>query len=600
MTKLDYIIIYILAGLTFCIVFGLSTPSLTMNDEWITVNQVNQLVSGSQLLENEGKYGTTFSREGSEYFTSRGNYLAYSLFLPIISLPVMYAINITGDQFRFILLLFWFIVGLSSLIACSWICNNTGRKKGEIICWLLSGLFFLFFLVNMYYYQPFYTTFSDSPTESAAVILTNELLFSLMVPMLYILFRNLSYDIRSAIVGSIVIICCSTYFFWSTSAKDHLLVAFLLTGVFLIYSSLLNKMTGWKWFTFYFLIGLLCWARPEYGIVLLIGIILWRIITFFLDRRELLQRKKNYIITEIGTSAFGLFVGFLPFFINNTIITKNPLIPPQYLYIVSSREVASPIFRSSIEVQHNILDKISLYIGQGITFYVPHIENIFSDIINISFSAPNGGVGLLFICPIIIPAILYGIVNIRSFHKLYDQKERKLILFSIFVVILTAIAYLRVIHGSTISEGSLPDMRYFSPLYLPFGIISIILLSSLIKKNAGSWLKYLLVTIFICVPLITIGTSLILPHGISPILYSNLFIKLLFLVTILLFTLVAWNRKIWDNRNLIPALFATLVMIPQIFHFFYVLMISFSKVNGYPYWLPIFQYFFTHIITIIN
>ena len=196
MNRIDILIFFILGAITFCIAFGLSSPALLINDEWITVNQVNQLATGSQLVETEGKYGRSFYGEESAYFTSRGSYLAYTYFLPILSLPAMYGIMGAGDLFRLLLLIVWFALGISALFVSLWLMDLSKNKRGINLIWILIFLFFGLFLANIYYYQPYESSFIDSPIESAAVILTNEILFSLMTPMIYFIFRNLSLPRR--------------------------------------------------------------------------------------------------------------------------------------------------------------------------------------------------------------------------------------------------------------------------------------------------------------------------------------------------------------------------------------------------------------------
>lgn len=112
----ELILMGILAGLAFLISFSLSAPSLSMNDESITVNQLHQLFLGSDTLINQGKYGTMVTGETSAYYQARNNYLAYSLFLPIISLPAMNVIYFTDDWFRlFFIFVFGFIGVLTFL-----------------------------------------------------------------------------------------------------------------------------------------------------------------------------------------------------------------------------------------------------------------------------------------------------------------------------------------------------------------------------------------------------------------------------------------------------------------------------------------------------
>lgn len=595
----DQVILFILAGLSFCIVFGLSAPALIMNDEWITVNQLNQLVTGSQLIENEGKYGSNLSHEQTEYFSTRGNFLGYSIFLPLVSIFAMKLILISEESFRLLFLMIWLVVTISALLAGIWLTKQYNKKISNYVFWALLLFFFGLFLLNLYYYQPFYYSIEKDPIESAAVIFTNEALFALMAPLIYSLFRNLSFDRRSALLSTIAVICCSTYFFWSTTAKDHLLVAFLLTVLFWLFSRILSDENTTSWFAFYAISGLLCWARPEFGIFILFGLIIWNFFLYISPKVKL----NNFF--HIGWkeqtifSALGLLIGLTPFFVNNYVITGNMFVPPQY-YVYSSKLRLTSVISSMDTVQNDIFSRLILYFGQIINFFKPNIHDILVDIPGLALSPSNGGAGILYICPIILPALLFGLIHRREFFQIYSPKIREMMKFSVIVIILTFIAFSRVINGSTTSLGSLPDMRYFSPLYLPLGIISILLLSPLIMKTSEQYLKYLFITVFICAPVLVIGTTLALPFGFTNFMCTNFFMKILIFLVLLIFILSALDKKFWIRKRFFPLLFSYLIMIPVAFQFFLVVFYGNMKMNGYNFWQPVLEYLFNYVIQIIS
>lgn len=599
-TQKEILILFILGTLTFCIAFGLSSPALLINDEWITVNQVNQLATGSQLIQSEGKYGRTFDNVESAYFSSRDSYLAYTLFLPVISLPAMYGIMGTGDLFRFILLVIWFILGISGLFACLWLIDRYDKKSNAYLIWVIIFLFFGLFLLNIYFYQPFESSFIDSPIESAAVILTNEILLALMTPMIYLIFRNLSLPIKLSLIGAISIICCSSYLIWSSSAKDHLLVVFLLTTIFWIFSSILHKDSKIKWFSLFTMGGLLCWARTEYGVIIVTGLLIWVLISILFFHKDGLQQKIQITKSMLIPGLIGLIVGLVPFFLNNYLITGNPVIPPQYLYFTTGRGTLSSVLGANTTVTPNILIKGITFIHQIINFYSPNFNDLFVDISGLLFNPENNGVGILFICPILLPALLYAIINYPAIRKNYSNNIRLMLLFSGFIVTITILGYFRILHGSTVFSGSLPDMRYFSPVYLPLGIISILLLSPLIKSSAQYFLRYILIGTLFGVPLLVIFTIVYLSHGISFEAYVNLYMRILLVILILIFGIAAWNRKIWYSQKLFPILYATLIIVPSTFQFFFVVVNALSKMNGYLYWQPVLQYLFTHVIIVMG
>jgi len=97
-------------GMTF------AHPAVLLNDEFITTNQLRQLHDGHQIIINEGKYGLGEHGNMSGYFGAKGNILAYSLFLPMISLPAFWMIDILGQQIAYFILILWMMTALILLL----------------------------------------------------------------------------------------------------------------------------------------------------------------------------------------------------------------------------------------------------------------------------------------------------------------------------------------------------------------------------------------------------------------------------------------------------------------------------------------------------
>ena len=600
-TKKDIQIILILAGLSFCICFGISSPSLYMNDEWITVNQVNQIFSGHQLIENEGKYGRLFTGEMGAYFTTRDNYLAYSLMLPVLAIPSLLIIVTAGDSFRLLFLIVWFLIGTGSLLTCIRLASEYKNKTAEYIFLILLSVFFGLFLLNVYYYQPFESSWEDSPIESAAIIFTNNILFSFIPSMIYAIFRYVQLSRVVSLAGTLSVVCCSSYLYWAGSAKDHLLVAFLVTLLIYLFAVNQSKHSIPHIISFFGVGGLICWARPEYGAFILLGLLGWEIVSLFYQG-ERKQRKLLQIIQqkEFYASILGACIGLIPFFLNNALITKNPFIPPQYLYITSSRSQISSVIQTLNYEHVDLIPKISNYLNQIINFFSPQINDGFFDMYRLFWIPPNGSFGILFMCPIIIPALIYGIKTRDSIRTNFPKERVNVLFFCLLLMILTFLAYARVINGSIMSEGSLPDMRYFSPLYLPMGILAVILLSTLITENSKRWLYYSLYSVLIISPLLTIGYTGILLQGFSLKIHTSLVIKLLLFLYIVITLYAALNPRFWNSKRLFPFLYAALLIIPSSIQLMIILFYSHVKMNGFPFWQPVLEYLFTYVLQMIN
>jgi len=599
-TKTDINIILILAGLSFCICFGLSSPSLSMNDEWITTNQLNQVFSGAQLIENEGKYGRLFTGEMGAYFTTRDNYLAYSLMLPVLAVPSLYVIVTAGDSFRLLFLILWFIIGAGSLLTGARLASQYNYKQIEYVILLILCCFFGLFLLNLYFYQPFESSWEDSPIESAAIIITNNFLFCFIPSMIYCIFRSVQLSRIVSLIGALSVICCSSYLYWAGSAKDHLLIAFLITLFICIFTIKQVKRSTFHIMILFIVGGLICWARPEYGAFLLFGLIVWEMVSLYYkgeeENRGILRIFRD---KEFYTCICSVFIGLIPFFINNILITKNPFIPPQYLYVANSRTQIPSAIQNLDSVHPDLLHQINIYFHQIVDFFSPAINDIILDFYRLFWISPNGGIGILFFCPIIIPALIYGIKTRKDIIREYPKERVNLLIFCFFLMVLTFLAYARVIHGSTISEGSLPDMRYFSPIYLPMSVVSVILLSPLFSVNSKHWLHYSFYSVVIISPLLTIGYTFVLLKGFSLLIHISLMIKLL-LVMYLIITLCATiNPKFWSSKYIFPILYAILLIIPSSIQLMIILLYSHVKMNGYPFWQPVLEYLFTYVLQII-
>lgn len=165
-----------------------------------------------------------------------------------------------------------------------------------------------------------------------------------------------------------------------------------------------------------------------------------------------------------------------------------------------------------------------------------------------------------------------------------------MLLFAGFISVITVLGYLRVLHGSTISIGSLPDMRYFSPLYLPLGIISVLLLSPVIIPNIDRWLRYFVIVLCLGIPLVLVISHLLLPFTNLVVVYMNISKHILLFILILIFALIAWSQKTWNSMRLFPLLCTLLILVPSMLQIVMVTLDAVNKTQGYAFWQPIMQY----------
>lgn len=588
----DITIFCILIGLAFSCIFGLSSPALYLTDEWITVNQLHQLNNGSQLLNTEGKYGRLFTGETSLYFTTRGNYLAYSLFLPVLSLPALNLIIMSGDLFRLGAMMIWGVVTLMSLLLVVNLLTKRGRDKTARIVSLLIVVFMLFFFGNLILYTPFSASYNDSPIESAAVVLTNEGLLALMAGVLFLFYQNVLQDRRAAIGAALITLFCSSYLFWSSTAKDHMLMVFLISCTLLLCSELVKKQTAWKGFLFFIMLGLIAWARPEVGFFILGAGILWFLIFTY-------HAKPDMETIGTGDRSFkkiiplsGILVGLVPFFINNALITGNPFIPTQILYLqergFAESQNITPVIQGSVfsgTMQHqvSIIDKI-------LSFFTPNFSSWAQDIFGIFFYPSTGAAGLFFVCPVIIIALFSLILWFRNDFQRIKPMERQVLLYSSLLCIIIFLTHLRGLHGLNSSLGIYPDIRYLSPLYLCMSVISILILTKAELISGKILLRTLLLSAAILPLFLIIGMIFFEPFG-GLLLGHYQFLWVLgyiLVITSCIIIILPLTGK--TKRTFFSVLVALLAIIPLTWQIMLISLYAVVKMNGYPYWLPIAEY----------
>jgi len=594
--KLDIFCALIIAGLSFSLIFSLSAPGLFLNDEWITVNQLHQLVSGGDIVINEGKYGSFYTGEKSDYFLSRGNYLAYSLTLPLLSLPAMYLIQLSGMQFRFFFLFVWGIITVGSFLLGAWVCDQHHKRLLSRVFWVMMILFTIFFILNLYFYHP-YPVGPHRPIESAAVIFTNEVLFALMASTIFLVFRNIRCDILSSVYATSLILACSTYFFWASTAKDHVLVACILTGIVFCFSLLIEKQSGMRWAGLFVVSGILCWVRPEYGIILCLGMLIGLIILIFVHMITK-RSEPRFSITPrfFFWSIAGLLVGLIPFFINNFIITGNPVTPPQLLYFIGE---GSPLSDGGIMEISGTVVRSDSYLHMIHAFFLPTNGFLISDLYSLFISPKNGAVGILLICPLIILAFLYFITDKRLKFSSYTRPAQIMILFLLYLIILTFGAYFRTITGSIASAGSLPDMRYFSPFYLLLGSLSFLIFEPVINRVAQKGIIAIICSL-ICVPVILTFIIMRFPIGGDFFMYTSVIQQISVFMILMSIACICTLNHVGKLETSLPYIIACLIIPPAVFQFMMVVLFSFAKVNGYYFWIPFFEYVFTKVIILIH
>jgi hypothetical protein len=575
-------------GITF------AHPSLLLTDEWVTVNQLDQIHAGHQVIINEGKYGTFENGTVSPYFIAKNNVLGYSLFLPLISIPAYSLLEMFGDFFVFFIICLWTLL----LIVIGLLLNGFFRSYTYAGRWrwttaLICAAFVLLTL-NFIFYLPFFVTGGESFPEIMSIVFTNIFLFALLAVCIFeinlTIFRN---TIFSAF-GSCICIGSSSYLFWTTACKDHILTIFLFTFVILMLVKYQRTGTVWFLHAAFIATGILSWARPELALVVFGALCLYT--GFTLINREGFAVKKTQI-TLILSPLFTL-IGAIPFFINNYMITGNPLLVPFTLW---DKEPSINGGSAAIAVQQNIsvtFQPLLNIINASTNF---NSSTFLGDLYGIFLNPQSGSLGVLIVTPLFLAAVFLVPILILKKELPFSPDEKMFLGIAGLFTVAVFFTYVRGIHGLNASPGILPDIRYLSPIYLPLNIISLIILQKFrifSGNEIHTLLKMGLIGFFSALGSLIL---ILLLYPFPDTMYAPIFTLLNGYTTILTLIVVAFfvisiiACKLYDASAAIPIfIFAILCSIPPVWQIdaSFVMRAFASGLGGYSFWIPVVRMFF--------
>jgi len=577
------------------LIISTSNPALFLNDEWITVNQVHQLDIGHQITINEGKYGVYQNGTPSGYFAFRKNVLMYSLALPLASLPVLKIFGLFTDHFRLAIITFWaFLPFLSALVISA--CYPARAKIGNLRITIITAVIgFLLLAANLLVYSPFIWSASDAPIEVAAVIFTNHILFALTMVMIYLIARSIFDDRWKAFFSMLAGGACSAYLFWAANAKDHMATAFAFSVVTFWFIRYVRTRRLWDAVAGFFFIGILAWIRPEVGFSVFLCCSIFVIFDNFLKvyRKEISIRNGfEHVCTIIAT-----VIGALPFFLNNLIVSGNPFTPS---FLLEEKAKYSEELIQVIPVDHtvNVIQSVTINPFMVITDLIGTIGNYFfsvspnplPDIYGILFLPTSGSMGLFFVSPLALLAlILIPLILIRK-HSGTEYNHRDCFLILGIMAFAIILAYLHTLSSLNFSHGIGPDIRYLSPLYIPVILMSLMLLERtiLFAHPKALVLRTCKLGIFF-VPILFIIVILLNPSmNTYNWNYTSFFNKLILAEIIITLLVVAgyhFMRREPDTFSdlILPSMILT-ILTWQVLMIF--LISPVAKFNGYSLWIP--------------
>lgn len=598
--------IYRIHLFVFLVVFflglTLAHPAIFLNDEFITTNQLHQLHKGHQIIINEGKYG--LAQNGTlGYFSPKQNILAYTLFLPVISMPAYWFIDITGEQFAYFIIVVWTITALLLLLFIT----HFFRKFSYIIRWqwtpaMVVAIFVTFF-INLYYYSSFSIDPVDNYPEILAIVFTNIILLAVSAMLIYEINRTIFEDPGLSFFGTLVCLSSSSYILWSTLCKDHILVLACFVPLVLCLVRFVKTDEYWYLPLAFLFSGLMAWARPE--IAAWIFILICGVCGYTLIRYRSYNPPEYHSAAVILSPLFTL-IGALPFFLNNILITKNMFIPVFSLYIrAGSGELvvntSQPLMSST-----GINNLETILMNQLPAIPASPFVTL-SDLAGIFFYPQTGNISIFAIVPVFLVMVLSMVIFLVSRKTRFSMEEKKFIALFLLIALTIFLAYVNTIHILNNDPGIAPDIRYLSPIYLPLTLIGLILLkkTDILPENPADCITRFILVGGVGLVVLTILLPVAYAPSVvttSPILIWSAigsFFSIYTLAIVLLATGAILYSEFVKRKSLISEyLLYLLCSLPFLWQVNETLAIrSFSGFAGYIFWIPLIRVIYDWFVT---
>jgi hypothetical protein len=450
----------------------LTHPAILLNDEFITANQLHQLHNGHQIVINEGKYGLQENGSLSSYFSYKYNVLAYPLLLPLLSLPVYWFIDLTGEHFVFLILIAWTVIALLLILFI----HNFFYKYSYIgnVRWtpIATGLIILIFFINLYYYTSFPVDdpFNNFP-EVIAIVFVNVLLLSLSGVMIYEINRTIFEKPSFSVFASLACLFSSSYFLWATFCKDHILVLTIFLAILLCLVRFFKGNDYWYIFLAFLLCGTLAWQRPELALwSFLVVCCVWG----YTLLRVLTEREISRQLLAVLCLPLSTLFGGLPFFLNNYFMTKNFFMPPQSVYLPDT------VVALSLNESQHLPPFTGVKAPQAFSMFIPAIPSsplttVF-EFFRIFFYPENGSIGIFAVVPFAFTLLIIGVVYYSLKKIQFTKEEKKFLIIMVLMSSAVFLTYFNLSHFLNTDHGMAPDIRYLSPIYTPLMLIGFIIL----------------------------------------------------------------------------------------------------------------------------
>ncbi len=338
---------------SFFIYTTFSGTRLFFSDEGIILDQFYNLIHGSLAL----KFAKINTASGILTLVGNNLYGMFSYSLLILSLPVYYLLSLID-----MLSLINPVYGAHQFLLQIWaFCGGTVvyllLKNRNSNYASLSGIVFYIVLisVNIFLFKPI---FFPKWGELLSVELTNILISSFLVLVIYVLFRHL-FSQKIGIFSALFVLFTTPISFYAITLKHHSLTLLLTLIAFYFFYKYTEKNENKFIYLAYVSAGLCIWTRTLDGAMLLGSLLITDIIVF---KRGI----KNMMYISMA-----ILISLLPFFLLNYLILGNPIsiidtmpLADKQIPLVPAKYMISLDDTSSKTSQIELLDKLG-YIWTG-------------------------------------------------------------------------------------------------------------------------------------------------------------------------------------------------------------------------------------------
>jgi hypothetical protein len=307
--------------------------------------------------------------------------------------------------------------------------------------------------------------------------------------------------------------------------------------------------------------GILIWDRPELSIAIVPVIICY-----------LLIRYRKYYIEPFIIFFMTLGISLVPMFLNNIAITNSPL---KFPYQLTNLTMGG----YHLETTHTVIDLIT----NELPLYIIH--NIMSidmnNIVGLILFPLNGGLGILTI--LMISIIVFMILPFKISNIKIGIYEKLSITFSLSVICMYIFT---TFMGSTMhmESGMLPDMRYFSIIYVPVSIASISLLSKYFKLDYISMIKNYILYLLVLIVFVILALCILFKGNITTADIDSIF-NIMSIVTFAVGLSIFLNAIRTKSTGGLTTIIPIIIAIPMCWQI--IITICTPKLYQFPFILPI-------------